>query len=199
MIARRHQAGFTLLELMIALTIVSLLAVNVVMVMRTGSEAARSGVFFKTLNDEADQTLDRISLALMSSDAENLYPVAVAPLYTNEVTYSVSLGVVDGEVIESPPESIGWDALADRGRVLWAENPGLENERIVSWSNWVPTFHEGEDFNGDDDNGNEIVDESGLAFDMIGALVNIHLTVERQGPDGEWTPTTRRLQITCRN
>lgn len=195
----RRKAGFTLLELMIALTIMALVAVNVTMVTRTGSQAARSGAFWQTLNDEADQTLDRISLALMSSDAENLYPVAVAPLYTNEVTYNVSLGVEDGEVIESPPEAITWEQIEDRGRVQWCENPGLPSERSVTWSNWVPMFFAEETFNGTDDNGNVLVDESGLAFDMQGELVNIHLTIERQGPDGEWTPTTRRIQVTCRN
>ena len=194
-----RQSGFTLLELMIALTILVLVAMNVSMATRTGSQAARSGAFYQTLNDEADQTLDRISLALMSSDADNVYPVAVAPLYTSEVTYSVSLGVANGELIQSPPESITWEQVEDRGRVRWCESPGLPEERSVTWSNWVPMLSDGEDFNGADDNGNVIVDESGLAFDMQGELVNIHLTIERQGPEGKWLPTTRRLQIACRN
>ncbi len=196
---RALQAGFTLLELVIALAIMALIMVNVSMVSRTGSQAARSGVFWQTLNDEADLTLDRISLALMSSSADNLYPVALSPAYTNEVTYSVSLGVEEGEMIESPPESISWNELEDRGRVLWQENPGLPNERSISWSNWVPTFFAGEVFNADDDNGNGLVDESGLAFDMVGDRVNIHLTVERTGPNGELTPATRTIEITCRN
>ena len=38
---RRHKGGFTLLELVIAMTIMALIAVNVSMVTRTGSEAAR--------------------------------------------------------------------------------------------------------------------------------------------------------------
>lgn len=196
---RYHADGFTMLELVIALTILALVSVNVVMVARTGSEAARSGAFRQTLNDEADQTLDRISLALMSSDAEDLYPVAIAPLYTNEVTYTVSLGVEDGTPVVSPPESIAWEQTSERGRVRWAENPGTPDERIVTWSNWVPMFFDGELFNGKDDNDNVIVDESGLAFDMKGNLINIHLTVERQGPDGKWVPATRSLQVTARN
>ncbi|MDA1264992.1 MAG: prepilin-type N-terminal cleavage/methylation domain-containing protein [Planctomycetota bacterium] len=192
-------AGFTLLEIMIALTIMALVAVNITMVTRTGSQAARSGAFWQTLNDEADQTLDRITLALMSSDADNLYPIAIAPLYTNEVTYSVSLGVENGEVITSSPESISWEQQEDRGRVRWFENPGLPDERSVTWSNWVPMFFAGETFNGEDDNENAVVDETGLAFDMQGELVNVHLTIERQGPEGEWLPTTRSVQVTCRN
>ena len=196
---RNRRSGFTVLELMIALTILALVAVNVSTVTRTGAQAARSGAFREQLNDEADQTLDRISLALMSSGAANLYPVVSAPLYTNEVTYSISLGVEGGRQIESLPESISWQQLEDRGRVQWRENPGLADERVVTWSNWVPTLFEGESFNGTDDNGNAIVDESGLAFDMRGELVNIHLTIERKGPDGNMTPTTRRIQVACRN
>lgn len=196
---RNRRSGFTVLELMIALTILALVAVNVSTVTRTGAQAARSGAFREQLNDEADQTLDRISLALMSSGAANLYPVVSAPLYTNEVTYSISLGVEGGRKIESMPESISWQQLEDRGRVQWRENPGLADERVVTWSNWVPTLFEGESFNGTDDNGNAIVDESGLAFDMRGELVNIHLTIERKGPDGNMTPTTRRIQVACRN
>ena len=194
-----RQSGFTVLELMIALTILTLIAVNVSTVTRTGAQAARSGAFREQLDDEADQTLDRISLALMSSGAANLYPVVSAPLYTNEVTYSISLGVENGRKIESLPESISWQQLEDRGRIQWRENPGLVDERVVTWSNWVPALFEGESFNGTDDNGNAIVDESGLAFDMRGELVNIHLTIERMGPDGDMTPTTRRIQVACRN
>jgi len=196
---RTCKGGFTLIEIMIVVTILALLAVNISMVTRTGSRAARAGAFWQTLNDGADQTLDRISLALMSSDAENVYPVMVAPLYTNEVTYSVSLGVENGEVIESPPESISWEEQGDHGRVRWRQNPGLPNERAVVWSNWVPNIHAGEIFNGEDDNGNNVVDETGLAFDMDKPLVNIHLTVERVNPDGKLTPTTRHIQVTCRN
>ena len=59
------------------------------------------------------------------------------------------------------------------------------------------TWHQ--DFNGVDDNTNAVVDESGLAFDMAGEIVNIHLTIERQGPQGDWLPATRTIQVACRN
>ncbi len=196
---RHAGSGFTLLELVIALAILALVSVNVTLVTRTGSQAVRSGAFWQTLNDEADQTLDRISLALMASDASNLYPIAISPLYTNAVSYKVSLGVEDGQPVESPPESISWEELEDRGRIQWRENPGLPEERGVTWSNWVPSFFDGETFNGSDDNGNALVDESGLAFDMEGDLVNIHLTIERPNPDGQPVPVTRKIQVTCRN
>ena len=44
-----------------------------------------------------------------------------------------------------------------------------------------------------------LLPETGLAFDMIDELVNIHLTIERINPDGQLTPTTRHIQVTCRN
>lgn len=197
---RVRRGGFTLLELAIAMTILSLLAMNISMVTRTGSNAARSGAFYATLNDEADMALDRISLAVMSSDASDIYPVAVAPGFTDSITYSVRLGIENGEIVESPPESITYDQTPQTGRIVWFQNPGLPGlERSVVWSNWVPHFQDAELENAVDDNGNDLTDESGLAFDMVGDRVNIHLTVERQSPDGKLVPATRRINVTCRN
>ena len=152
-----------------------------------------------TLNDEADMTFDRISLAVMSSSADNVYPVAVAPGFTSEISYSVSLGVEDGRVVLSPPESIAWLETLRGGRVIWSQNPGDAEERSVVWSNWVPELFEDEVANAEDDNANGLTDEGGLAFDMVGERVNIHLTVERQNPDGQLVPISRFLQVTCRN
>lgn len=196
----KHQrSGFTLLEIVIALTITALLAVNIAMVSRTSSEATRSGIFWTTINDEADLTLDRISLAVMSSRADNIYPVRIAPGHTPEISYSVSLGVEEGELIESPPESISYLETGTGGKIVWKESPGLEEERSVTWSNWVPQLHMGEIDNGGDDNDNQLIDERGLAFDMVDDRVNIHLTISRIDHNGELVPTARNITVTCRN
>ncbi len=198
---RSRRGGFTVIEVLIATTILSLIVVNVSMVSDSGSRAARAGAFKSKLEDEADLTLDRISLALMSSSVESVYPQTPAPAYTSEVSYSISLGVgATGEMISGDLERISWIEQAGLpGRVLWAQNPGLVNERHVVWSNWVPEVFQGEVVNGSDDNANGLADETGLAFDMDRAEVNIHLTIERIDPNGVPTPTQRRVNVTCRN
>ncbi len=207
MIKQRND-GFTLLEVMIALTIMALIAVNIAMVTRTGSEAARAGIFDITLNDEADTTLDRITLAVMSSRADDIYPRRTSPGFTSDITYSVTLGYEDGVEVQSPPENISFNETPGGGQIVWLESPGEADERRVVWSNWVPTLGSSifagqaftkEELNGVDDNGNELPDEAGLAFDMDGDLVNIHLTIERIGPRGSLVPASRLVQVTCRN
>ncbi|MCP3917478.1 MAG: prepilin-type N-terminal cleavage/methylation domain-containing protein [bacterium] len=196
-----RKTGFTLVEIVIAMTILTLVVINISMVTEGGSRAARAGAFHSKLEDEADLTLDRISLALMSSSAASVYPQTPAPAYTSEVNYSISLGVgAGGEMISGDLERIQWTRKPGvPGRVMWIENPGLANERHVVWSNWVPAVYQDEILNGNDDNGNGIADETGLAFDIDGPEVNIHLTVERLDPNGVPTPTQRRVNVTCRN
>lgn len=202
---RRRDAGFTLLEVMIAMTIMALVAVNISMVTRTGTEAARAGIFDVLLNDEADTTLDRITLAVMSSRADDIYPRRTSPGFTSNITYSVTLGYENGVEVQSPPENIAFNTTPMGGQIVWKESPGEADERRVVWSNWIPTLGSSstvaikEELNGVDDNGNELPDETGLAFDMIGDLVNIHLTVERLDPQGVPVQEARRIQVTCRN
>ena len=195
----RGSRGFTLLELMIALTIMALIAVNITMVTRTGTEAARAGIFDITLNDELETTLDRISLAVMSSRADDIYPRRTSPGFTPNVTYTVTLGYEGGVEVQGPPERIAFNETALGGQVVWLESPGEVDERRVVWSNWVPILSKREEPNGVDDNANELPDEAGLAFDMDGDLVNIHLTIERLDPHGVPVPKDRLIRVTCRN
>jgi len=194
-----RRAGMTLVEIAIALTILALLTVNATMVARTGSKVATSGVFLSTLNDERDLTLDRITLALMGASADEVYPRMVAPASTEQVNYSVSLGLEDGEIVYGPPERIGWYPTPQGGRVAWSQNPTTPEERVVVWSNSVPSLHKGEVENGLDDNQNSVNDERGLAFVQAGSLMQVMLTVERVDPDGKVVAVERLKQVSCRN
>ena len=195
------QPSFSLLEVMIAIVIMVLVITNVTMVAKTSTEAARNGAFRMRLDDEVNLTLDRIALAVMSSKGDDVYPLTVAPAHTSRVDYAISLGIdADGNQIMGDPERIEWQALAERpGRIVWSQNPETAEERSVVWSNWVPTLFQGEIINADDDNQNGLFDEGGLAFDMDGNQVNIHLTVERLDPRGIMVPHNLSVNVTCRN
>lgn len=204
---RGFKAGFTLIEVCIALTILSLISVNIVMVTRTGASAIRAEAFAESLEDDLNVTLDRIKLALMASSAASLDGVNPAPLGSNEVSYSISLGIGAGGLLEeSDPEKIEWSPLGPTaGQVTWTQNPELEDERSVVWSNWVPNVFRNEVANNAfDDNQNGLDDENGLAFAIQeggtkDTEVLIHLTIERTSPNGQQVPVSRRVNITCRN
>jgi hypothetical protein len=50
-----------------------------------------------------------------------------------------------------------------------------------------------------DDNGNDLLDETGLAFARDGSQVQVFLTVERTDERGERRPVARSLRIAPRN
>lgn len=191
------RAGFTLLEILIAGTILGLVMVNVSMVTETGSAAYQAGLFESTLEDEAEQTMDRITLAVMSSSEDAIDPVPIAPQNAWNIDYEVSLGIQGGQLVLGDPERI--ELVPGTGQVFWRKNPDLPEERSLVWSKSVPDLFEDEAPNGLDDNGNGLVDERGLSFDMEGSKITVRLELERPDPDGVVRRTVKVANVTCRN
>jgi hypothetical protein len=65
--------------------------------------------------------------------------------------------------------------------------------------NGVREALEGEAFNGLDDNGNGLVDERGLAIELDGDVLTVHLSLERRGPDGAPIVRTQQTSVRLRN
>ncbi|MEC8513218.1 MAG: prepilin-type N-terminal cleavage/methylation domain-containing protein [Planctomycetota bacterium] len=195
------RAGFTLVEVIAALAIVGLVLANMAIVTRTGSSAARSGVLQASLNDELDLTLDRITLALMGTSEDEIAGPPMAPACSDYVHYTRTLGYEGGVPVTSDPESIVWEpAVGVSGHVVWAVNGGEETEREVTWSRAVPAAFLAEiGSNGEDDNGNGLLDEHGLAFTKEGDRVDIYLTVEKLDENGELAQEAETFTVTCRN
>lgn len=194
--SRSRQQGFTLIELTIALTLLALLIIKLTMVLREASEGHHRGSVSLALEDQAQIVLDRIAYAVIGSDPDTLLPDPSAPFFTDEITYQVSLGVQDGEVVWSDLETIG---LNDPSLLYWAENKGEAQEKLVVWSRHVAELFADEVDNGFDDNGNLLADETGLSFVVDGDSVTIRLTLERQQEEGEPVRVTKETVVTCRN
>ena len=194
---KRSRAGFTLVEVLIALTLVGLLIANVSMVMQSGSRSFQLQSSLAELETQADRTLDRIALALMASSRESIDPSQQSPFHTSVLSYEQSLGVQNGNVVTGPVERI--EMIVQNGQVIWRERPDDPSERSVVWSNWVSSFLQGEEPNGVDDNGNGLIDETGLSFEVVGERVSIRLTLERLLPDKSLRQVSRETVVTCRN
>jgi len=192
---RSARAGFTIIEVSIALVLLAIVSIKVAMLLDMAADAESADSADLALADQAGRTLDQIAFAVMGANRETLFPDPESPTYSERVDYEVSLGVQDGEVVWGDPERID----GSNEQVLWVENPGAAEERRVVWCNVVRPFLEGEELNGVDDNGNGLVDEKGLNFTLQGNMVRIRLSLERIKSSGEVITQSIETRVTLRN
>jgi prepilin-type N-terminal cleavage/methylation domain-containing protein len=193
----KRRQGFTLVEVVISMTIAVMVFANITMVLRAGTKAHESGAFRANLDAQANQTLDRIALAVLSASRNSLSPTPTAPFNSPSIEYDISLGVQNGEVIWSDPERI--EMVPGVGEIQWTRSPEMPEEQTVVWTRWVADYLKNESDNGDDDNENGLIDERGLSFDVDGGQVTIRLTIEREDQDGRMHERTLEARVTCRN
>ena len=193
----KRRAGFTLLEVLLVATVFGILALKISMLFNTMAVSDSRQSAEIVLEDLARRVVDQIGFAVMGADRSTLFPDPASPTYSEEIAYTVSLGVQDGAVVWGDPESI---ALSGNDiQVLWRSNPDAADERRVVWCNVVRPFLEGEVANGVDDNGNGLIDERGLSFTLQGDCVSIRLTLEQPREDDTFLITTIESKVTLRN
>lgn len=192
-----QRSGFTLLELAIVVTLMVVLAFKGSVLLKTMRSTTSSETETMLLNDEANLLLDRISLALIGSDRDTLIPQFEIPVHASGVNYSVSLGLDEnGEVVWDAPESIGLEGV---GVVAWKRNPDLDDEQRAVWSNLVRPLLEGEVSNGEDDNGNGLIDEQGLTFVLYRNSVTIRISLGADPNDPDSATRSVETTVTVRN
>lgn len=192
----RGAAGFTLLEVTVAITLLALVLVNLYTLLGDSSDALeRKNARFGT-DVEARRVLDRIAMAVIGAELASLQVPNAAPNSSSAIDYSVNMGMEAGEIVWSPGRRI---AHQSGNEVQWRENPGEEDERRATWTRAAAQFLEGETQNGMDDNGNGLIDERGLSFEVDGKMIVIRLTIEKPGPDGTLNTKTLETRVTCRN
>ncbi|MEM7307205.1 MAG: hypothetical protein AAF682_11075 [Planctomycetota bacterium] len=192
------RSGATLVEVILAITLLAVIAYQGVTVLSSATEASTEDTAEVMLEDQAEVVLERIAKAILGSSRESLQPAADAPFTTEDLRYQVHLGIEDGEVVWSDPEMIGLEDV-NESKLFWASNPDEADSQRVVWTNLVRPYLEGEIPNGMDDNGNGIIDEKGLSFVVDRRAVTIRLSLARQTDDGEPIVTTVQTTVTCRH
>lgn len=189
--------GFTLIELMLSTALLAILAAKVSMAISAANEANADSTRRIVLEDQARRVLNQIAVSVMGANRATLLPETEAPLSISDMRFQMNLGVRNGVVIWSDPEQV---ALEEGGRqVFWTRNPDAATQQRIIWSKLAAPFLEGEIPNGMDDNGNGLIDEKGLSFEVDRNAVCIRLTLERIADDGTVVTETVETTVTCRN
>jgi len=195
---RNSRSGFTILEVAIAFALVVVLLFNTSQLIGTASRAGDHNASQQELDQLADQAIDRIALALMAANEERTMPANSAPFNSAQINFETSLGVEDGKQVWSDPERISLDPTDMK--VLWHRNPDTANEMELVWGKFVSEFLLDEQGgNAADDNGNVLIDEEGLSFNLERSSVQIHLTLRRVLNDGTELTSSAKTRVAFRN
>jgi prepilin-type N-terminal cleavage/methylation domain-containing protein len=210
----RERAGFTLIEVLIAMTISAIVLGSAVTAAQRGVDAYRRSATNSALDAKVARALDRIKRELVGAGRDTLIPVPAAPFGSQVLEFQTEASWAGAAVAWGSSVQINWEpapgeldngiddngnGLVDEGVVVRIVDPGGPGEERVVLVRGVSELHEGELSNGIDDDGNGLIDEQGLSFDLNGDTLNVRLSLESRGPNGTLLVRTLETSITLRN
>lgn len=206
---RRARAGFTLIESLIAFSLLAVLFLAVVQTSSRASDAFEEGSSEHLLSTTTHRCLERIASAIEFSDTSILDAALQSNFGADQVSFRIPSSFEGGVVqwddyqilMELEPGELSdnldndGDGLIDEQRIVQL---GPDGSRIVLASG-VAELLEGESPNGLDDNDNVLTDETGLSFSANGNVVTIRLTCQRRDEGGRLLTRTAETAVRLRN
>ena len=208
------ERGVTLIEMMIAIIILSSIVAGIYSVLFRGVDLYDQGAAAADLNQRVQRVLEQVSDELVLSGLDVLTPQAVPPYATDTITLQRNLGWSGTEVSWGPPTVIEFqpdpgdptdgkdnngNGLVDEGQLVRYEMTPAGPIRRTVLTRWVRPLLEGEIDNGKDDNGNGLIDEPGFCLDRVGDIWTLRLSLERKDSAGRTVTRTMETAVRPRN
>jgi hypothetical protein len=212
---RARRAGFMQIDLMIGLTLLSMILGALATASRSGTSLFQSGMVRSQLEIQTTRTLGKIRRQMFVSELASIAGVPQAPFWDDELVFDqpddfssdvgmlgtkstrIEFGYEDGELDDGIDNDS--DGMIDEGVVILTRDVGGPEEQAVVLCRDVRELLEGEIQNGLDDNGNGLIDEKGLSFDINGQNLTVRLTLEGRDRIGNVITRTLVTSIWLRN
>ena len=207
-------SGFTVVELVISVTILGLALSSAAIVSKTGNDAHRASTAVQAVEQTLQSALERAAAELATTGADHLEPDPVEGLAYDDVEFQAVVGQTDGEPdlgdtsqlvmeldngeFDDGVDNDG-DGLVDERRLVLVRDVGGADEQRVVLCRGVLEYLEGEDGNGVDDNDNGLVDEPGFHLERDGDVLTLRLSIAEMGPQGTLLVRTAELDTRMRN
>lgn len=202
-----------MIEILVSTAVLSLVMLSVALVAKTGNGVFRSTQARDMLRQHAQQALDRVVDEFATASKSTFNAAPTAPFGSSTLDFRTPTGIAGSVISWSTKRRICWQAepaggqgeshhdaaLANQGQVLLIRDVGLKTSNTTVLVSDVAALLEGETANGKDDNGNGLVDEKGLSFDLVGDKLTIRMTLAELGPDGQVLWVTAQTQVRLRN
>lgn len=223
-----NKEGFTMIEMLISVVLLGVMVVAVGLTSRKATDAYNEGTSVDTLNSQAHRAIERMLREIEGTGQAMLgprpeieqnfgshrlsYRVAtdwVAGVTTWGGTTEIELELEPGE-LDDGLDNDG-DGLIDEGMVVLTQFEGtptlaemLANDALpgadrIVLCRGVRELLAGEDANNLDDNGNGLIDEPGLCFEVLGEVVTIRMTLDAFDREGRILTKTVDSSIWVRN
>ncbi|MBK7642302.1 MAG: type II secretion system protein [Planctomycetes bacterium] len=211
---RKTRGGFTLLELVIATALLSLVLGAVGLVQMRTRDASRVSMEREQVESLCRRTLDRVAEELQGVGHSLLFPDPSTDYGSSTITYQHPTGVSNTGVVSWDTQSSlvlqlepgetdngiddDGDGLIDERQLVLTHNVGAHPISTVLCGG-IPELAEGETANTLDDNGNGLKDEAGFNVHKVGDLLTVRLTVQGVLDQGQVVSSTLETSVVLHN
>lgn len=206
--------GLTQVEVVISAVLLTIIAGSVTVLMQSGVDTYGIGMSKGEIERQAARVLEILTEELSMSGDTVISPQAIAPSFTDNLTYQKNTGWNGTGIIWGPTQLLelrydpgdpndgvdnNGNGLVDECILVLTTDVGGADEREVVLTRWVREYLEGEEPNSADDNGNGVEDERGFSLDVVGTVWNVRLTLERHDATGRLVTHTVETSVRPRN
>lgn len=209
------RSGFSLVELVIAFTVLSLILGSIGMVGIAGRDAYQEGLNSATLETRARNALERVASELTAGVQGTLTAAPALTLGASSIQFQACQGWAGGAmilgtrtsiVLESDPTDANNgvdddnDGFVDERQLVLVRDAGQPDEVRAILCRNVRELMAGETPNMLDDNGNGLVDESGFCVSDDGqGTLRLRLSIEARDPKNNLVVRTLETSVHMRN